>query len=417
MTGADALDLRVDGPRLRRDLDTLAEIGGRAGGGISRTAFSPLDDQARQWYLDRCTEARLALRTDGLGNMFARPDARGVPGPAVWAGSHIDTVPDGGPLDGALGTVAALECVRRLSETGVELARPVEAVVFSDEEGNYGHLLGSYGIAHGYDEAELAAMTGRDGDRLVDALADWRWATGLPTQTQLPPGRMSAFIELHIEQGPHLEASGTDIGVVTSIVGLGGGQLDFVGRADHAGTTPMTMRSDALRAAADFLTRLPGLAASVSPTAVITCGRITLEPGGANVVPRLASLTLDFRDPDRDLLNDLTRKIRAAADAAGAEHGVQVAWRPDVPVDPVPLDPSLRAVIRASADELGYTWTDMPSGAGHDSQNIAHLAPTAMIFVPSRDGRSHSPQEHTDFDAIERGANVLLRTLLHLTRP
>ncbi len=413
---ANPLDLRVDGPRLRRDLDTLAQIGRRPGGGISRTGFSTLDDQARQWYVDGCTQARLSVRTDGLGNMFARPEGMDTAKPAVWSGSHIDTVPDGGPLDGALGTVAALECVRRLTETGTELARPVEAVVFSDEEGNYGHLLGSYGLAHGYAEADLAAMTGRDGDRLVDALANWRWATGLPSQTQLAPGTLSSFVELHIEQGPHLEAAGTDIGVVTSIVGLGGAELDFVGRADHAGTTSMTMRSDALQAAAEFLTRLSTLAASVGPTAVITCGILTVEPGGANVIPRLARLTLDFRDPDRDRLHDLARVIRAAAEAAGAEHGVMVDWRPARPVDPVPLDLSLQAVIRASAEDLGCTWVDMASGAGHDCQNIAQLAPAAMIFVPSRDGRSHSPQEHTDFDAVERGANVLLQTLVQLTR-
>lgn len=407
-------DIRVDGPRLRRDLESLAEIGRRPGGGITRTAYSTLDAQARQWYSDRCTEAGLTLSTDGLGNMVAAPDAGHGDRPAVWTGSHIDTVPDGGPLDGALGTVAALECVRRLSEAGLALARPVHAVVFSDEEGNYGHLLGSYGIAHGYDEAALAGLTGRDGDRLLDALAGWTWATGAPTETRRAAGSMSAFVELHIEQGPHLEASGTDIGVVSSIVGLGGGRVDFVGRADHAGTTPMTRRRDPLLAAAELLVRLPGVAAAVDAAAVATCGRIQVEPGGANVVPRLASLVLDFRHPERGRLDELGRALAAAAAEAAAQHDVELDWRPDVPVDPVPLDADLRAVIRRSADELGHSWTDMPSGAGHDAQNLAHLAPTAMIFVPSRDGRSHSPEEHTDFDAIERGANVLLRTLVRL---
>ena len=408
-------DLRVDGPRLRRDLESLARIGRGPSGGISRTAFSPLDAESRQWYSDRCTEAGLSLWTDGLGNMRASLDAADSDQPApVWTGSHLDTVPDGGPLDGALGTVAALECVRRLTEAGVELARPVHAVVFSDEEGNYGHLLGSYGIAHGYDAAVLDQLTGRDGDRLVDTLAGWTWATGAPTETRRAPGTMSAFVELHIEQGPHLEASGTDIGVVTSIVGLGGGRVDFIGRADHAGTTPMTMRRDPLRAAAAFLVGLPAVAAGVDQAAVVTCGRIQVEPGGSNVVPRLVSLTLDFRHPDGERLAELAGALADAATAAGREHDIDVDWRPDVAVDPVPLDDDIRGIIRRSADELGHTWADMPSGAGHDAQNLAHLAPTAMIFVPSRDGRSHTPEEHTDFEAIERGANVLLRTLVRL---
>jgi N-carbamoyl-L-amino-acid hydrolase len=408
------MELRVDGARLRADLASLSEIGRRPSGGISRTGFSAEDARARQWYKDRCDAAGLLLRTDGLGNMFTQAVGSDQDVPAVWTGSHIDTVPDGGPLDGALGTVAALECVRRIAEAGVALARPVSAVVFSDEEGNYGHLLGSYGIAHGYTGDELAALTGRDGDHLVDALATWTWSTGSPTGTRLPAGAMHSFVELHIEQGPHLEAAGTDIGVVTSIVGLSGGIVEFTGQADHAGTTPMTMRRDALRAAADFLSRLPALAASVSPTAVVTCGHIKVEPGGANVVPRLARVTLDFRDPDRDRLVELAGGIEDAARAAAAAHSVSLDWRPDGLVDPVPLDESVRAAVRESAEGLGLSWMDMPSGAGHDSQNVAHLAPTGMIFVPSRDGRSHSPAEYTDPAAVERGANVLLATVLRL---
>jgi N-carbamoyl-L-amino-acid hydrolase len=408
------MELKVNGSRLRSDLASLAEIGRRPSGGISRTAFSAGDALARQWYRDRCDAAGLPLRTDGLGNMFAQAVGPYPDVPAVWTGSHIDTVPDGGPLDGALGTVAALECIRRITEAGIPLARPVSSVVFSDEEGNYGHLLGSYGITHGYTRAELAAMTGRDGDRLLDALAKWKWSTGSPTETRLPASTMHSFVELHIEQGPYLETTGVDIGVVTSIVGLSGGVVEFTGQADHAGTTPMTMRRDALRAAADFLTRLPALAASVSSTAVITCGLIKVEPGGANVVPRLAAVTLDFRDPDRDRLAELAGGIEETAHATAAAHSVSVIWRPDGLVDPVPLDESVRGTIRESADALGLSWIDMPSGAGHDSQNIAHLAPTGMIFVPSRDGRSHSPAEYTDPAAIERGANVLLATLLQL---
>jgi N-carbamoyl-L-amino-acid hydrolase len=412
------VDLRVDPARLKRDLDTLAEIGrvpADLGGGISRTAYSPEDAQARQWYADRCGAAGLHLQLDGLGNMVARPAAADPSVPAVWTGSHIDTVPNGGPLDGALGAVAALECVRRITEAGLDLARPVNAAIFADEEGNYsGRLLGSYGLSHGYSLADLESMTGRDGDRLLDALAKWNWADGSPTGTRLEPGTMHSFVELHIEQGPRLDGSGDDIGVVTSIVGLCGATVSFLGQADHAGTTPMTMRRDALRAAADFLNRLPALAAATGPATVITCGRIAVAPGGANVVPRLAELSLDFRDPSGGNLDVLRRRLEHEARAVAAAHAVDLEWREQPMVHPVPMDESIRTTISAAADALGLRRIDMPSGAGHDAQNMAHLAPTAMIFIPSKDGRSHSPAEHTDFAAIEHGANVLLTTLIQL---
>ncbi len=408
--------LRVNGARLRADLASLAEIGRVSSGGITRTAFSAADAQARQWYRDRCAAAGLDLTTDGLGNMFTQPAGLQADVPAVWTGSHIDTVPDGGPLDGALGTVAALECVRRLAETGTELTRPVRAVVFADEEGNYSHLLGSYGLAHGYDGAALATMRGRDGDLLVDALERWPWRRGEPTGTRVDPTSIHAFVELHIEQGPHLEAAGTPIGVVTSIVGLGGGRMEFHGRADHAGTTPMNLRQDALRAAGAFVVALPEIAASVSNQAVITCGLLQLEPGGSNVVPRLAALTLDYRDPDRERLDQLTDAIGAAADRAARDHGVTATWNPDVPIDPVPMNQGIRDVIEDAAATCGLPTMAIASGAGHDSQNMATMAPTGMIFVPSKDGRSHSPAEHTDFAYLEHGANTLLQTLIRLAR-
>ncbi|HEX5402209.1 MAG TPA: Zn-dependent hydrolase [Pseudonocardiaceae bacterium] len=409
------MTLRVDEDRLRGDMADLARIGALDTGGISRTAYSAQDAAARRWYADRCAEAGLDLRMDGLGNMVAQVPSTST-APPVWTGSHIDTVPHGGAFDGALGTVAALECARRIAESGIELARPVCAVVFSDEEGNYGHLLGSRGLSHGYTAAQLATLTGRDGDRLVDALADWQWATGEPTATRIERGSVHAFVELHIEQGPKLEAGGTDIGVVTSIVGLGGAIVEFTGRADHAGTTPMPLRSDALLAAATFLTKLPAIAAAVGPDAVATCGLLRVEPGGANVVPGTAVVTLDFRDPDPGRLAALGRELAVAAAGVAEATGTTVAWRPDEPIDPMPLDDMVRSVIRDSAVELGLSHVAMPSGAGHDSQNMAHIAPTGMVFVPSKDGRSHSPAEYTEFDDVRNGANVLLSTVLALAR-
>ena len=240
------MSLSVDADRLRTDLQTLGEIGRGPGGGITRTSFSADDRQARDWYQARCADAGLTVQVDGLGNMFA--DAGHEPRvPAVWSGSHIDTVPDGGAFDGALGVVAALECVRRLAEEGIALRRPVRAAVFTDEEGNYTRLLGSSALTRGFAHDDLQAMVGRDGDRLVDAMSTGGWDLDALPDRPVDPASVYAFVELHIEQGPKLEAAATEIGVVSSIVGLGGAVVEFHGRADHAGTTPMTQRQDPLR--------------------------------------------------------------------------------------------------------------------------------------------------------------------------
>jgi hydantoinase/carbamoylase family amidase len=405
--------LTVDADRLRGDLETLGRIGRAPGAGITRTSFSRSDMQAREWYQASCRAAGLDVRVDAVGNMFAGAgsDAGAA---AVWSGSHIDTVPDGGAFDGAVGAVAALECVRRIAEEGISLSRPVRAVVFADEEGNYSHLFGSSALTRGFDEQQLRAMVGRDGDHLVDALAAGGWDLAALSDTRVDPESVYAFVELHIEQGPRLEAMATQIGVVNSIVGLGGAVVEFYGRADHAGTTPMTGRQDPLLAAADLIAAMPAIAASVSDVAVATCGRVDTSPGSANVVPSLARLTLDYRDPDAVRLGTLGARLEEKTAQAASGHGVRYAWIPEVPIAPVELDSRIRSAIDRHADGLGLSTRAMPSGAGHDSQNMATIAPTGMIFVPSKGGRSHCPDEDTEWTDVTNGANVLLNTLLEL---
>lgn len=407
-------ELTVDGARLRSALETLAQFGAAPSGGVSRTSFSPADSAARAWVLDRCEAAGLRVRTDGIGNMFVT--VPGAPDDArpVWTGSHIDSVPDGGRFDGALGSMAALEVACRLAESNVALRRPVEAVIFADEEGCYHHLLGSTALVRSYSPDELAKLEGRDGDRLVDALQGLGWDLEAASATAVPAGSVHAFVELHIEQGAVLEASSVDIGVVTSIVGMGGGRLEFEGRADHAGTTPMNLRRDPLRAAGELLTRLPEVTASISPTAVATCGIIGVEPGAANVVPSLARLQLDYRDVRRDLIEALEDALFEAANEAADRHDLQVRFTRDSITNPAPMDQRLQDLIESAATAQGRSTLRMPSGAGHDSQNMSRLAPTGMIFIPSTGGRSHSPAEHSTWADIEAGANVLLQTVLSL---
>ncbi|WP_433285953.1 Zn-dependent hydrolase [Pseudonocardia sp. CA-142604] len=403
----------VSAARLRRDLEHVAGYGATASGGVSRTSFSEADRQVRAWLVNECEQAGLALRTDGIGNVFIRLEARdaAVGTAPVWAGSHLDSVPEGGRFDGALGSLAALEVVRRLAEEDVPLRRPVEAVVFADEEGCYHHLLGSTAVAHGFTADELARLSGRDGDLLVDALAGMGWDPAAATGTAVRPGDVHAYVELHIEQGSVLESAGAGIGVVTAIVGMGGGHIEFRGRQDHAGTTPMPLRRDALRGAGDLVVRLPEAARSVSETAVATCGILHVEPGGANVVPGLARVQLDFRDSDRNRILELEEAIVAAARDVADRHGLEMSYTRESITDPVPLNPRMQDLVATVAADQGRKTLNLPSGAGHDAQNVARLAPTGMIFVPSVDGRSHSPAELTTWEDVEAGANVLLATV------
>lgn len=409
--------ISVNGARLRADLEELGRIGAVPGAGVSRTSFSAADAQARAWYRARCVAAGLSVEVDGIGNMFVSvPDGTRERDdvPAVWSGSHIDTVPNGGRFDGALGALAALECVRRLYEERVSLPRPVRAVVYSDEEGNYAHLLGSSALVRGFSRAELEALTGRDGDRFVDTFVAAGWDLDRATRTRVDGARIHATVELHIEQGPQLERLGHQIGVVTAIVGLGGGFVTFRGRADHAGTTPMTLRKDALAAASALIVQFPEIARSVSERAVITSGIITVEPGGANVVPQTARLSLDFRDLEPARVEQLGRAITAAAQNVAQRHGLEVDVDLEPAVAPCRLDSGIQQIIAEAAAARGLVASSLPSGAGHDSQNLAAVAPTGMIFVPSIGGRSHCPDEDTAWDDVENGANVLLDTIVAL---
>lgn len=409
--------LNVNGPRLVADLTALGRIGRVDSGGISRSSFSAADTEARAWYRARCADAGLSVREDGVGNLIVSSPsvaAEIAARPAVWSGSHLDTVPNGGQFDGALGALAALECLRRIHEEGIELERPVCSVVYTDEEGNFAHLLGSSALARGYSRAELEAMVGRDGDRFVDTFTAAGGDLNAATRTQIDPATLHATVELHIEQGPTLETQGHQIGVVTGIVGLGGGVVTFRGRADHAGTTPMNQRRDAVVAAGAFVVALPELAPKISDYSVITCGMVTVSPGSANVIPESAQVTVDFRDPRAENVAALESAIRNTAAHIAARYGLTVSVDLEDSIPPAPLDAGVQDLIAARAAARGLSSLPMPSGAGHDSQNLAPLVPTGMIFVPSVGGRSHCPEEDTSWADVENGANVLLDTLLEL---
>jgi len=404
--------LRVDRARLLADIDQLAGFGADPAGGITRRSYSQAFEEASHWLLERMQAAGLAARIDAVGNVVGR---MGPPGPVVLSGSHIDTVPGGGHLDGALGVLAALECARVFAEQGVRLRRGYETVAFVDEEGAYLSLFGSRALTGTVSESEVAAARDAGERSLTDALRGVGLDPAALDQVCRAPRDLHAFVELHIEQGPVLESSDVPIGVVEGVVGILQSGFVFSGRADHAGTTPPAMRRDALRAATTFIDsawrefdRLAGAQSRMN------FGMLDIERPAANVVPRSVRVHQELRDLELTRLEELRDVTRQCARDAALKHSVDVRMR-TLSLDlPARMSESVMGVIEDAADGLGLPCLRMVSGAGHDAQVLAGACPSGMIFVPSRDGASHRAEEWTDPDHLVEGANVLLHTLVEL---
>jgi len=411
-----SVGLRVNFERLQADIETLAKIGRQEDHGLYRMSFTEADMQARRWFAERIEAAGLDLYVDGAANMHARLGWDGKR-PSVMTGSHLDTVPGAGHLDGALGVLVGLECLRCLKESGVALQYPLEAVAFTDEEGRFGGMLGSQAICGTLTPERILAVRDLEGVSLTDAMA----AQGLNAmdalRAQRSPGSIHAFVELHIEQGPVLDRQGVKIGVVEGIVGLFKWNVRLIGLANHAGTTPMTMRRDAFQGLAELSGEIPRiLEEHGGARSVATIGRVELFPGAANVVPGKAEFSLEVRDTDPAILSRLAEAFRCALSAIARRRDLMFEFEVLSELAPVSCDPLVMEAITAAADELGVSHMQMPSGAAHDTQMIAKLTRASMIFVPSKEGRSHSSAEWTAWEDIEIGANVALNTLYSLAR-
>jgi len=406
-------DLGIDMARFRADIEALARIGRTENGGLFRPAFGAAYEEARAWLLDRIAAAGLAGRNDPAGNVIAHVGPN--EGPVVMSGSHIDTVPDGGPLDGAYGVLAALECARVIKDCGRAPVRAFEACAFADEEGHYLGCFGSAALTGQLDAGRLAAARNFEGRSLADAMRAAGFDPDRALGAARAPGEIAAYAELHIEQGPVLEREGVPIGVVTAIIGTRHRELRFLGQADHAGTTPMNARRDAFMGAAEYATRARALVlAEGAPDTVLTFGIIEARPQAVNIVPEQVRLTQEMRDIDNDLLDRMARETRTLAESVAAHHRLALEYDEGYATTPSPMAPSMRARIKAAADHLGLAAREMPSGAGHDAGFFARVTETGMIFVPSEGGRSHRRDEWTDWPALEAGANTLLHTLLPL---
>jgi len=387
---------------LAADIEAAAQIGAD-GGGVSRFAWTPELERANEWFMACLQELGLEAELDPAGNVLGRWNAG--EGKAVLLGSHLDTVPRGGRYDGALGVLAALDVVRTLKAEGIEPARPLSVVSFNDEEGSRFQtgMLGSRAFCG---ELDLDDWRRRGVD---DAMA----GAGFDFE-RLPEARgiddVGAYLELHIEQGPVLEQSGEDIGIVTAITGLLGFRVRFLGAANHAGTTPMDGRRDALAGASRVLLDLREEARGRDDM-TSNVGKLDVEPGGFNVIPGQAEFTIDVRSPNAEGFKRAEAFVRETVERIAAEEGLGVEVSPTHRKPPVALDEGLQAALVEAAEAEGASFRRMPSGAGHDAMVLAHHVPSAMLFVPSRGGVSHSPDEYTPPEQCELGARVLARAV------
>jgi beta-ureidopropionase / N-carbamoyl-L-amino-acid hydrolase len=404
--------LRVNEERLHQDLVTLGAIGWDPAHGLARTTFSPAHSAARGWFLERAGAAGLPTRVDSAANHSAI-----LPGPAgsptLLMGSHLDSVPGGGRYDGALGVVCALEALRTVKDAGLHLPVSLEAIDFTDEEGTLVGTLGSWALAGTLTRETLA--TPRSGrERLLSELGrmglseDGLWAA------RRDPGSLAAYVELHVEQGPVLEREGVDIGVVTGIRGNMSFEVTLTGAARHAGTTPLEARRDAGRGAVLVAQAVWDVTAGEFPGCVANVGDVRFEPGAFNVVPGRARVMLECRSLHAEELDRLATRILDRVRAVAEECRLKLEVHAVGHWPPAASDAGVRTAIGHAAEALGLSFMEMPSGAGHDAQVLADVVPTGMVFVPSADGISHDPSEHTRWADCVNGANVLLGTALAL---
>jgi N-carbamoyl-L-amino-acid hydrolase len=409
--------IAIDADRLTRRLTELSRFGALPGGGVTRHCWGPAHEEARAWLLGEMSTAGLTSWIDGAGNVFGAigTDRFSTDTPAVVTGSHIDTVPEGGTLDGALGVIAGLECLHTIVEQKAAVRRPLVVAAWSDEEGRYGSLFGSRAFCRGIDPAQIPEMTAVDGEKLVDVMHRAGFDPARIPEAKAPDGAVASYVELHIEQGPRLEEGGIDIGIVQAIVGVRRSRIIFHGQADHAGTTPMERRRDAFLGAAEYgLRAREHVVTRGSKNSVTNIGVVYVHPGASNIVPGRTEMVHEMRDPDPAVLERLWNECRDIAEDVAKTRQLRVEIRPTSATIPAPCSPNVQNAIEAVCTKLGFSTQRMYSAAGHDAQNLAAVTEAGMVFIPSVGGKSHRTDETSDPRAIERGANVLLHTLLNL---
>jgi len=404
--------IRINSKRIIDHILALAEFGKNPQGGVSRVAYSDADKSGREYVLGLMRDAKLNVTIDAAGNLIGRRSGTDGGLARFLIGSHIDSVPEGGNYDGVVGSMGAIEVAQTLAENNIIMRHPLEVVVFQNEEGG---LIGSRAMDGELTEKELDLVS-RSGKTIREGI---KFIGGDPAKladVRRRKGEIAGYLELHIEQGGILDSEKINIGVVEGIVGINWWDVTVEGFANHAGTTAMNNRQDALLAAAEFIQGVNRIVTSVPGRQVGTVGRINALPGAPNVIPGKVVLSLELRDLDAAKINRLFERIQAEAQKIAADSKTKFDFKSINVNIPAPTDPKFRSVISDAARDLGLTTKLMPSGAGHDAQDMARLGPVGMIFVPSVGGISHSPREFSHPEDIANGANVLLHTLLKLDR-
>ena len=402
----------INQDRLSRTIAELATIGKLPNGGVCRIAYSPEVISARQLVQRWMQEAGMTVRIDAAGNIIGTYAGQKTDAPALMTGSHIDTVPTGGRYDGALGVLAGIEVVRVLREHSIRLDHPVEVVVFTDEEGG---MIGAKAIS-GTVFKEPEYYRRDDGTSIETCLqrvgGDWsKLATAKRNAADI-----AAFVELHVEQGGVLEHHGKQIGVVEGIVGQHRYIVTVIGRSNHAGTTPMNMRQDALVTASQIVLAVNNLAKSSSGSPVATVGALNVFPNAANIVPGQVELTIDMRDVDQEHLILLSEQLQQQLQSIAKSNQTEITITPILQTEAVLATPRIQTAIEQTCEEMGFSYCHLPSRASHDAQEMGLITDMGMIFVPSQAGISHAEDEYTSPEECAQGVNMLLQTLIRLDR-
>lgn len=398
----------LDAERLNANLKSLSAFGANPQGGVSRVAYSEFDRGGRAYAMDLMRSAGLEVSVDFAGNIFGRRAGTDPSLKPIVFGSHIDSVPEGGNYDGTVGSLSAIEVAQTFAEQRTRTRHPLEVVIWANEEGG---LYGSRAVSGQLTAPELAnkAWSGKSIEEGMSFLG------GTPAriaEIERKRGDVATYLELHIEQGGNLEREGLNIGVVEGIVGIKQWEVTITGFQNHAGTTPMDQRHDALLSAARFVDMVNRVVRAEPGRQVGTVGRLQAFPGAPNVIPGRVVCSLELRDLDAAKIDRLYGAIAAEAKAIGASNGTTFEYRSLHENVPAPSDPAVRDMIEQSARALGLTTRHMPSGAGHDAQSMAQLGPMGMIFIPSIGGISHSPKEFSTAEDVARGARVLMGAVL-----
>jgi beta-ureidopropionase / N-carbamoyl-L-amino-acid hydrolase len=407
-----AQKFHINSQRLQGTLEKLSEFGRNPEGGVTRLAYSDTELPAREYVIGLMKQAGLEVRADPAGNLLGtRPGSDNLP--VLLFGSHIDSVVKGGNFDGDVGSLGAIEVINTLNENAVKTRHPLEVVIWMNEEGNHFGVgtMGS-GIAAGLIGPEILGRKDEQGLTVADWLRRYGQDPTHLADARIAPGALAAYLELHIEQGPNLDEAKIPIGIVQGIVGLKRWRCVATGFANHAGTTPMDGRKDALAAASRDLLAVREVVRAETGRQVGTVGYMKAEPGAVNVIPGRVEFPIELRDLDASKIDRMWDQVQAKLKQIDKEESVETRCTEFDDVVPARTDPSMQAAIRDAAKSLGLATMDLPSGAVHDAQQMAKLAPFGMIFVPSREGISHSPKEFTSGPDVANGAEVLYRTLL-----